>query len=295
MLTIALSKAKKEKRAKKTSKCKKNKSKNAVKENDQKVQEEQKKRTNDSIQRLAKTINLIKDTVSTSEDRTDEIDVDERTPFERKIYPEEGSMVQARLEVHRSTQARGLTPSHNPSDDTKNFDCFSDRNMNQVDEESLNKTDHRYTNAYNVRNSLYKLRDEHQRNTHFNSSQSKTTKMKKSYIEPEKSRNYFKEIKTDPNQNIITIDELTPSEENKGYMHVYQSIKTPTANLVKLDLSSASVNKSKEVQKNEFSKTMSAGANPTVFYGSKRTRAANSLSNIDKKQYCKIINLPNYL
>lgn len=229
---------------------------------------------------------MIKDTASTSEDRTDEIDVDERTPFERRIYPEEGSMVQARLEVHRSTQARGLTPSHNQSDDTKNFDCFSDRNNNQVNEESIN-TDHRYTNAYNVRNSLYKLRDEHNRNTHFNSSQSKTTRMKKSYIEPDKSRNYFKEVKTDPKQNIVTIDELTPSEENKGYLHVYQSTKAPRGNFVQLDLSSASVNKSNEAQKNQFSKTMSAGANPTDFYGSKRTRAANSLSNIDKKQYCK--------
>jgi hypothetical protein len=114
-----------------------------------------------------------------------------------------------------------------------------------------------------VRSSLNKLKADHQRNKQYNSSSSKATRMMGSYVETDKSRNYFIDTKIDPKHNI------------------------PTCDYVQFDLSDPMRTKSKQSMQTPFSKTTGASNNATEVNRNKRTRGANSLSVTDKKQYCK--------
>jgi hypothetical protein len=99
-----------------------------------------------------------------------------------------------------------------------------------------------------------------------------------SYVEPDKSRNYFFDTKTDPNKKIMTINELNPSEEAKGLKSVYQSVNLHTCDYVQFDLSNPLRMKSKQSPQTPFSKTTGASNNATEDNRIKRV-SANTVQN----------------
>ena len=206
------------------------------------VSKEWEKRHNDSsLHRLAKNINLIRDPVSESEERDDEIDIDERTPFERKNLPKEVSLPQSNISGHSSTKGL-LSPSierikeDQRQDYLNNKLIFTPSGKEIMDREVFDENG-RFTNTNYLKSNLLNVKDTHQRSTYFNSTLSKTENIKRSMREESKTNSGIQDTCTASKPKIASIKEMANLEEQNDMSPLFHSVQTPTWEVIKVDLS----------------------------------------------------------
>lgn len=198
------------------------------------LKENDTKEANDSVQRLAQKINIIKDDHTESNYEDDIAGLDEISPYERKIVPNTSSKILSQFEEHNANQDRFLTEHKSIDPHTKRYEYLNDKTIfnstgsnkgTKEDPEAL-QYDPKYSHIHFARNSLAKLRDQYQRSTDYKTSYSQSSNFKKSNLEDEKSRNYdFKEAFTAAKPHLDKINEIEPS--NGFHDNVFYTVQTP--------------------------------------------------------------------
>lgn len=177
----------------------------------------------ESIQRLAKNINLIKDDRSETIGEGEEVDVDEKSPFERQLTVNKTNTIPSCYDGQEMFDQRNEYDNNGSIfDNVENGENFDTGGLIP-----------KYSYGKDTRNSLYRLRDQYLRSTQYNTTQSKTFK------QTGKAKTRNNNLKTPGTASKPEIGYLGDNvvTEQKNEDMLFQTMNTPHVETIHFDLS----------------------------------------------------------
>lgn len=174
----------------------------------------------ESILKLAGNINIIRDDRTTGHKEED--DMEEHSPFDRKIKPNKTTILGSQIEDLNSAQELSIRGNNGFTQSSGNINIVNDKSIFNSANEENDKI--RFSYAKNARDSLIRLRDHNQRSTQYKSLVSGSMSLKKKEDDNNRSRNQESHMHNTASKNdIYVINELdmnNSSEENKYFRTV---------------------------------------------------------------------------
>ena len=188
-------------------------------DDEQKAREEKerKSREEESVRRIAKNINIVRDDDLWEHTVSDVDDIEEKSPFDRKIIPNKTSIVLSQIEELNAIQERA-TLLNSLEDKGEEFDVSEEEksifNNLKNTHDDVNQGVTKFSEVHHARDSLKKLRDHYQRSTQYQTTYSGSSNLKKSVNDKIKSRNLgLSGTQSSKKKDIYTIEEIN---KNKG-------------------------------------------------------------------------------
>lgn len=215
--------------------CKKGHKTQKIKEveNELKLKEEREKKERDeeSVRRIANNINIVKDDDICEHTVSDVDDIEEKSPFDRKIIPNKTSIVLSQIEELNAIQERA-TQLNSFGEKGEQFEVSEEEksifnNLKNIHEDT-NREVTKYSEVQHARDSLVKLRDHNQRSTQYQTIYSGSSNLKKSVNDKIKSRNLgINGSQSSQKKEIYTIDEIDTHKDLQFKNKFYSTMGTP--------------------------------------------------------------------
>jgi hypothetical protein len=202
-------------------------------EDERKLKEEndKKERDEESVRRIAKSINIVKDDDLCEHTEGDVDDIEEKSPFDRKIIPNKTSIVLSQIEELNAIQNRA-TQLNSFGEKVEDFEISEEEksifNNFKNTHDDVNREVTKFSEVHHTRDSLVKLRDHYQRSTQYQTTYSGSSNLKKSLNDKIKSRNLGLDgTQSTQKKDIYTIDEINTNKDVQMKDKFYSTMGTP--------------------------------------------------------------------